>query len=449
VFAARNLEALRRTFAGDLLTNDSDGYAEARRSFNAMVDRRPAVIAQCDDSSDVALAIAFAREQQLPISVRGGGHSVAGYGLVDRGVVIDLRRMRRVRIDARSRTARAQGGCIWSDLDPAGFAHGLAVVGGVYGDTGIGGLTLGGGIGFLMGTQGLTCDNLVGAEIVTAEGGIREVSDGDDPELLWALRGGGGNFGVVTRFDYRLHEVGEMFGGEVVVPLDDGEVLARYAQVQSGAPDELLVMAFLRRMHDGTAAVLFQVAWQGDPADGEPLLSEILHDAPRLEIDLSPLTYLDVQAINTLLPFTLRHYWKSAFVPDLTPDVAEAILQGARRCEPGTDSGILIEPIHGEARRYGHDHAAFGEREARFHVTALGIWPDEANDNDRIAWVRGVHASIAATGADGTYVNYSSPDETAARARIAYPPLLYDRLRTVKRRLDPDNVFRSNVNIAP
>jgi FAD/FMN-containing dehydrogenase len=414
-----------------------------------MIDRRPALIAQCRGAGDVAMALAFARNHQLPVAVRGGGHSVAGYGLVDAGMVIDLRRMRDVVIDEPSRTGHAAGGCIWSDLDSAALAHGLAVVGGVYGDTGIGGLTLGGGIGFLMGTQGLTCDNLVGAELVTADGRTLEVAEGDDPELLWALRGGGGNFGVVTRFDYRLHEVGEMYGGEVVAPLDDGAVLARYAQVQSAAPDELLVMAFAGRVDDGTPVALFQVAWQGEPAPGEQLLRQIVGESQRLRDDLKVRTYAGIQAISALLPFTLRHYWKSAFVPDLTPAVIEAVVHGARRCEPGMDSGVLIEPLHGQARRYGHDHAAFGEREARFHVTAVGIWADGSRDEEGIAWVRGVHAAITATGADGTYVNYSSPDETADRARIAYPPAVYDRLLVVKRRLDPDNVFRSNVNIAP
>ena len=443
------LASLQRDLVGDVMVPSDAGYDDARRSFNAMIDRRPALIVRCADASDVSRTIGFAREQDLPLGVRGGGHSVAGYGLVDGGLTIDLSRMRAVDVDAGSGTAWADGGCTWRDLDGALFEDGLALVGGVYGDTGIGGLTLGGGIGFLMGTQGLTCDNLIGAELVTASGDVVEVSEDGDAELLWALRGGGGNFGVVTRFRFRLSEVAPMFGGSLCVSLKDGSVLERYAAVQSAAPDGFIAMAAPGRLEDGAAAVVLQVAWQGEPAAGDALVRRIVGDAVALEGSLGPKTYLEIQAINELLPFTLRHYWKSAFVPELSPAAIDAVFESTRGCEPGMLAGMLIEPLHGQARRYGPDHAAWAEREARFHVTALGMWEDPADDERQIGWTRGAAAAVAATGTRGTYVNYSSPDETASRARIAYPPAIYERLVTVKRRLDPDNVFRSNVNIVP
>jgi FAD/FMN-containing dehydrogenase len=445
---ASGIEQLRQVVASPVVLPDDDGWDDARRSFNAMIDRQPVGIVQPETAADVAASIRFARARDLPIGVRGGGHSVAGHGLVDDGLVIDLRRMRGVDVDPFKRRATAAGGATWLDVDTASQAHGLAVTGGTFVDTGIGGLTLGGGFGFLMGTCGLTCDNLVGAQLATADGRLIDVSPETDAELLWALRGGGGNFGIVTRFDYRLHQVGRMFGGEVVVPLDDGAVLRRYAEAQVWAPDGLVVMCVAANSLEFGPAVSLQFAWLGTPEKGEELADSIFADAEILAGSLGTTTYAEIQALSGIMPFTLRHYWKSAFVADLSAPVVDEIVELVRSRPTGLSS-VLIEPIHGQARRFGFDHSPFPERNSRFHVSGLGIWEDPRRDDGEISWVRYLNQRMRALGVGGTYVNYTAPDEPPDRARSVYPPAVYDRLRRIKRRLDPANVFSSNINIPP
>ena len=442
------IDDLRQRIAGPVFEPGDAGYDDARRSFNAMIDRRPAAVAQPETPAEVASAVRFARERSLAIGVRGGGHSVAGHGLIDDGLVIDLRRMRGVHVDAPRRRASAQGGATWEELDTATQANGLAVTGGTFVDTGIAGLTLGGGFGFLMGLCGLTCDNLVGAQLVTADGRTIEVATDTDAELLWALRGGGGNFGIATRLDYRLHEVGQMFGGEVVVALEDGAVLRRYAEAQVWAPDGLVVTCFVKNSVEFGPAVWLQFAWLGTHAKGVELAESILGDAEVLAGTLGRATYAEIQALSGILPFTFRHYWKSAFVSDLSAPVVDEIAELVKG-RPAGLSGVLIEPIHGQARRYGFEHSPFPERKARFHVSGLGIWEDARRDDGEISWVRYLHQRMRALGVAGTYVNYTAPDEPADRARSAYPVPVYNRLRRIKRRVDPDNVFTSNVNIPP
>jgi FAD/FMN-containing dehydrogenase len=442
------IDELRRGFGGTILQPQDPGYDEARQSFNAMIDRRPAVIAQVSDAAEAAKAVKFARSHDLPLAVRGGGHSVAGHGLVDDGLVVDLRRLRSVAVDPIRRRASAGGGALWEDFDPATQAHGLAVTGGTFVDTGIGGLTLGGGVGFLMGLCGLTCDNLIGAQLVTASGTLIEVSAETDAELLWALRGGGGNFGIATRLDYRLHEVGRMFGGEVVVPLDDGAILRRYAEAQVWAPDGLVAMIYAANNPELGEAVSIQLAWLGTPATGQDLAAAILGNSPILSGSFGSMSYAEIQGLAGVLPFTYRHYWKSAFVSDLSAPVVDEIVELIRQ-RPAGMSGVLIEPIHGQARRYGFEHSCFPQRQAHFHVSGLGIWENPEDDAAETRWVRYLNGRMRALGVGGTYVNYVAPDEPADRARSAYPAPVYERLRQIKRRVDPDNVFRANVNIPP
>ena len=442
------IDELRRGFTGEIFEPESRGYDDARRSFNAMIDRRPAVIAMPSDVTEVARAVAFGREHDLAIGVRGGGHSVAGHGLVDDGLVIDLRRMRRVAVDPMRRRASAGGGATWEDFDTATQAHGLAVTGGTFVDTGIAGLTLGGGIGFLMGLCGLTCDNLIGAQLVTADAKVIEVNAESDAELLWALRGGGGNFGIATRLDYRVHEVGPMYGGEVVVALGDGSVLRRYAEAQVWAPDGLVAMCYVANSVDLGDAVSIQLAWLGTPQAGEELGKAILGDASVLAGSFGPATYAEIQGIAGILPPTFRHYWKSAFVSDLSAPIVDEVVELVKQRSAGL-SGILIEPIHGQARRYGFEHSCFPQRVAHFHVSGLGIWDRPEDDDMEIQWVRWLAGRMKALGVGGTYVNYTSPDEPPDRARSAYPGPVFNRLRQIKRRIDPSNVFDSNVNIPP
>lgn len=433
---------------GQVVLPEDPGYDDARLTFNGLVDRRPAAIVRPTDATGVAQVLRVARDARRPIGVRGGGHSVAGHAIVDGGVVIDLRAMRMVEVDPVRGVVHAGGGALWSDVDAPALAHGLAVPGGVFGDTGIGGLTLGGGIGFLMGIAGFTCDNLVGAQLVTADGTIQEVDAERDPDVLWALRGGGGNFGVVTRFDLALHPVGTFYAGRIQVPMDGGAVLRRCAAIQDAAPDELMLFVETFR-EDGTGRAMagFQVAWMGDAATGAGYVRDLVADDPVTLDELRPMTYVEVQAINELMPFGIRHYWKSTFMPELDDAVIEAVVE-ATRTAPAM-SGVLVEPIHGLARRLPLSSAAFPQRTARWHVSALGVWQEPAADEVTIAWTRASAAAFAAHSAGGTYVNYITPDEPLDRARTAYPAETLARLRQVKTRVDPDNVFRSNVNIRP
>jgi FAD/FMN-containing dehydrogenase len=450
---ASGLARLDRAIDGRVIRPDAPDYDDARRTFNGMIDRRPAAIVRCATDADVVATIGAARDGGLPLGVRGGGHSVAGSAIVEGGLVADLSPMRTVEIDADGRVAHVGGGTQWQDLDAPALRHGLAVPGGVYGDTGVGGLTLGGGIGFLMGIGGLSCDNLVGARVVTADGRIVEASE--DPDLLWALRGGGGNFGAVTRLDLTLHPVGPMYGGAVTVPLGDGAILRRYSARMRDAPDELLPM-MVTGFDDGEAVLQMQFAYVGDRAIGERYAIEILGDAQAVRADLRSCTYLDIQSINAIEPFGARHYWSSTFVTDLDDELIDLLVAVAPTI-PTPESGFLIEPVHGAARRRGSEHAAFANRSARFHVTAIGTWHGSSFDDDGVGWSRAMTAQTIRWSSGGLYVNYAMPGEVvstrptdrAERARAAYPPEVFARLQAVKRRYDPDNLFRGNLNIPP
>jgi FAD/FMN-containing dehydrogenase len=433
---------------GRILRPGDPDYDDHRQSFNGMLDRRPAAIALVESVDDVVEALAMGRDQHLPIGVRGGGHSVAGHGIVAGGLVIDLRRMRRVEVDPTTRVARVQGGATWEDFDTAAQAHGLAVTGGTFVDTGVGGLSLGGGIGFLLGSHGLTCDNIVGAQLVTADGAIREVDAATDSDLLWALRGGGGNFGVVTRFDFAVHPVTTIWGDSVMLELGDGAVYRRLAEVMADAPDEFMAISYVANRPEFGLSIRLHIASLAEEATARALYDRILEVGHVLQADFRQLTYAEVQLFAGTLPFGMRHYWKSAFVPDLTDAVVHELVDLIRQ-RPPDNTGFLLEPIHGQARRYGFDHAAFPQRAALWHMSALGIWEEPADDERAIAWVREAHRRVTALGTTGTYMNYIGTDEPLDRALSTWPPEVLARLRAVKRRVDPNNVFRSNLNIAP
>jgi FAD/FMN-containing dehydrogenase len=452
------LDALRATGA-DLLQPGDPGYDDARRSFNGTIDHRPAALVRCRSVEDVVAAVRAARDSGLSIAVRGGGHGVAGHCVAEGSLVVDLREMRSVSVDPTARVARAGGGCQWEDVDRAAFAHGLAVTGGTFWDTGIGGLTLGGGLGFLMGTAGLTCDNLVGATVVTATGDTVRAGEDGDPELLWALRGGGGNFGVVTEFTYRLHPVGPFTMGRVLVPLepDGATVLALAAELAASGPDELVMFvigpsgldAEGNELEPGSVryVVRLDLMFQGAAEDLEPLVAPF-RALSAATVVLTPGTYLDVQA-GPLLPFGLRNYWKGHFVRALDGPTIEAALE-AMTTVPGPFSILLMEAITGQARREPQGGAAFGQRAATWNVSALGIWEDPAADDAHIGWVRRFVDRIRPGSLTGAgYGNYSSADESAERIRAAYGDDRFARLQRIKARYDPENVFRFNHNIPP
>jgi FAD/FMN-containing dehydrogenase len=454
----RDLEGI----TGSVLMPGDAAYDEARQTFNGTIDKRPAVIVQCRSTIDVVAAVRSARAHGLPIAVRGGGHSVAGHAVADGALVVDLRQMRRVEVDPERRIARAQGGAQWLDIDTATTAHGLATVGGTFVDTGIAGLTLTGGIGYLMGTHGLTCDTLVGAEVVTADGSVVDAGADGDPELLWALRGGGGNFGVVTEFDYALQPLSELHLARITVSLAEaGRALEAVAAFTKIMPDELNVIA----SGPGLAAppdrepdpaldppiFIFVFTYQGSAGDAEAALEPLrsLRQVPGVEGGFVPVTYAELQSRTGILPFGLRHYWKGHFIRDLDQTAIDAILAASSRVPRG-HSFILLEAISGRARQEPAGGAAFGQRGARWNASALGIWEDPAQDAENIAWVRETVDALRPSSYTGAgYGNYAQADEPAERVKAAFGPERWARLVEVKRRYDPDNIFRFNHNIPP
>ena len=446
-------------FSGPLLRPTDEAYETARRTFNAMIDRRPVLIAQCRTTDDVVVAVRAARAGGTPVAVRGGGHSVAGHAVADGALVVDLREMRRVVVDPERRIARAQGGALWEDLDAATTRHGLATTGGTFVDTGIGGLTLTGGIGFLMGTSGFTCDTLIGAEVVLADGSVVRAGADGDPELLWALRGGGGNFGVVTEFEYACQPVGTVQLGRFAAPIGHARAaLAVAAELARVMPDELNLF-LAGPSYDvpddvepdparDPLVLNLGLAYQGSTTEAEAAAA-MLRSIPGLAGSFRPVTYAELQARNGILPFGLRHYWKGHFVRDLDEAAIEAVAAAIEEVPEG-HSFMLLEAITGRARVEPEGGAAFGQREARWNVSALGIWEEPERDAANIAWVRRTADALRPSSFSGAgYGNYGSADEPAERIRASFGPERYARLVAAKRRYDPDNVFRFNQNIPP
>ena len=447
---------LRGTIAGEVIVPADSGYDEARSTFNATIDRRPYAIVRPRTTADVVAAVRWARDTDLPIAVRGGGHSVAGHAVADAALVIDLRLMRKVVVDPARKQVRVQGGALWEDVDRATIPHGLATPGGTFGDTGVGGLTLGGGIGVLLGTAGLTCDNLIRAEIVTANGSVVIAGADGDLELLWGLRGGGGNFGIVTEFEFALHPVGPLYAGYLSIPLDAAhEALRAATALANDAPRELTIFGGgpSTDAHDGSEAgaspalLNLGVTYQGTPDQAEPILRP-LRALPVVHESLAPMTYLEVQAMSGILPFGLRHYWKGHFVRELDDGVIDSVVAAMGRA--AAPSFVLLEALTGAAREEPVDGAAFGQRAARWNVSGLAIWEDQAEDERQIGWVRNVADGLRPASLSGAgYGNYAPVDETPARVRAAFGAERFDRLRRLKASYDPDNVFRFNLNVPP
>jgi FAD/FMN-containing dehydrogenase len=441
--------AAARGFSGEFLTDDHPAYDEARATFNALVDRHPLAIARCRTSADVVVALAIAAEHGLPVSVRGGGHNVAGHAVCDGGVVVELSGMDAVEVDPDARIARAGGGATWRTFDAATQAYGLATPGGTFGTTGVGGLTLGGGIGFLIGRHGLTCDSLVGAEIVTVDGSVVEASEREHAELFWAIRGGGGNFGVVTRLDFRLHPVDEVLGGVLLWPIGAAsEPMRVFRDVALAAPDDFSTQAVLGHSTETAGQCLFGVIVCSTGPEEEPELLRRLRGVGGLAVDeVRRRPYLELQSLLDI-PFGLRHYWKGHFVREL-PD---ALLDGLEQAiDPDVRSGsILIEAIHGAAARVPREATPVGFRDAAFNISALGIWDDPATDDVQVEWARETAALAAPYSLQGGgYLNYMQADEPAERVRAAFGAAAFERLQTVKLQYDPGNVLRLNQNIPP
>jgi FAD/FMN-containing dehydrogenase len=444
-----DLRELRRSLAGAVITPDDAEYDAARRCFNALVDRRPAVIARCTGSADVATALDFARSHQLDVAVRGGGHNPAGHCVCDGGLVIDLSLLRAVEVDASEGVARAGGGATWLDFDVAAQAFRLATPGGVVGSTGVTGLTLGGGIGHLTAQYGLSCDNLVAAEVVTPAGEVVHAGPEGSTDLLWGLRGGGGNFGVATRLEFRLHPVESVVGGPLTFGADGvRDALRRFRDVTAGAPRDLSCSVELTVDDSLRPALLVAPCYTGSNGDTEELRA--LRSGPGLVSDgLRKQSFLDQQRLFDAPYGENRHYWKGHFIRELADElIDELVARVVGFGRPPTH--VLIESLHGAAQDLDGEFGAVGFRRAAFNVSAMAVWRDSTLDAEHIEWARETAAALEPWSLSGAgYVNYMQADEPIERVRAAFGPEAFGRLQALKRQYDPRNVLRRNQNIPP
>jgi FAD/FMN-containing dehydrogenase len=433
---------------GTVIRRGDANYDEARRVWNGMIDRSPAVIVRCTSTADVVAAVNFARDRGLVLSVRGGGHNVGGFAVCDDGLVIDLSPMRAVTVDPARRVATAQGGALWRDFDAATHAHGLATTGGLISSTGVGGLTLGGGLGWLMRSYGLACDNVLAVEIVTADGTVRRASATENAELFWGVRGGGGNFGVVTTFEYRLHPVSTMYGGMLVYPFARaGEVLRRYRDLAASAPDELTIFAGLMTSPDGMPITAVLVGYNGSVRAGEAAIKP-LRDLGPVADQVGAIPYPALQSmLDEGFPSGLHVYWRSDFLSAL-PDEAIDALSEQFASVTSPLSALLLEQFGGAVARVPAADSAFAQRDALFNLAVIARWADPATASSHVEWARRSSEAMRPFTSGGVYVNYLG-DEGEDRVRAAYGDAKHARLVALKRQYDPANLFRMNQNIKP
>jgi FAD/FMN-containing dehydrogenase len=436
---------------GAVLGPEDAGYDDARAVHNGLVDRRPALIVRCRSTADVVAALGLARRAGLDVSIRGGGHNVAGRAVSEGGVMIDLAEMKGVSVDPARATVRAEGGVTWAELNAAAGEHGLAVTGGAISTTGIAGLTLGGGLGWLMAKYGLAADNLIAVELVTADGEVLEVDADSHPDLFWALRGGGGNFGVATSLTYRLHPLANVVGGLIAHPGDAAPQLLRfYRDAVAGIPDDLAVFAGLVHAPDGSGAKLaaLVVCHAGDPEQAERDLEPFKTWGSPLVVEVGPMPY---PVMNTILdaafPTGALNYWLSSFTSELSDDVIDVAVERFSTI-PSPMSSILFEHFHGAVTRVGATDTPVPHREPGWNVVLPSVWVDPAATDENIAWTRETFAALQPHVGTGRWMNYLGDDQPEDAVRAAYGPN-YDRLREVKRTYDPENVFHLNQNIAP
>ena len=443
-----SISALSQQFSGEIVTASDEGYDLARRVWNAMIDQRPRLVARPRNASDVAAAVNFARDERLPLAIRGGAHSVAGMGTCDGGVVIDFSSMKNVVVDPEKRTARAEPGAKWTDFDKATQAHGLATTGGTVGDTGIAGLTLGGGFGWLEGTCGMTIDNLLAADVVLADGRLVRASSGENSDLFWALRGGGGNFGVVTAFEYRLHAISQIVGGMVVHPYSAArDVLKFYGTFLETAPDPLTVAAANLTGPDGHKVCAIVCTYAGPVEEGLKAVRPIKEfGSPVVDI-VGPMPYLGQQSLlEQGMPPNMRNYWKAEFIDRLTDGFIDTWAD-AYSGAASPMSFQLLFPIHGAAAKVAPDATAFPCR-GGLHVGIYGLWKPGEPDEPNVTWVRNTWERIQPFAAGGLYVNEIGEDDGRDRVKQAYG-INYARLAAIKKKYDPTNLFRLNANIEP
>jgi FAD/FMN-containing dehydrogenase len=452
-----DIEEFRLSLRGELIGPSDEGYEEARKVFNGMIDRHPRLIARCTDVADVIASVNFARDSGLTLAVRGGSHNVTGFGTVDDGLVIDLSPMKGIWVDAEHRTVLAQGGCTWGDLDHATHPFGLHAPGGVISTTGIAGLTLGGGVGHLTRKCGLSCDNLISVDMVTADGRCITASAEENQDLYWAVRGGGGNFGVVTSFRFNLHPVSTVFAGPVLYSLDQArDVMRFYREFMDKAPDDLnaffayLIVPpgppFPEHLHNKTVCGVV-VCYAGPMEKAEEVTRPLREFGPPLLDGVGPMPFPALQgAFDPLLPPGLQNYWKADFFDDLNDESIEGHLKYGPQI-PTVNSAVHLYPVSGAAGRVGKNDSAWSYREARYSLVIAAVYPDPADTEKNVQWVRDYWEALHPHSAGGAYVNFMM-DEGSERIAASYRDN-YQRLVEVKKKYDPANLFRMNQNISP
>jgi len=453
------VQTLKASFRGQLIGPDDDGYDTARRVWNGLIDRRPTLIARCAGVADVLDAVRFARANDLVVAVRGGGHNIGGFATSDGGIVIDLSPMNGIRVDPRARTVRAGGGTTWGALDHETQAFGLATTGGFVSTTGIGGLTLGGGYGWLGRSFGLACDNLTSADVVTADGQMLTASKDENEDLFWGLRGGGGNFGIATSLQYRLHPVGPtVFGGAVFYPIGQARDFLRFYRGWTPTlPNELSTAAalliappapFVPEELVGKPVVGMALCYSRPVEDGEQAIAGLRAFGPAA-IDLAgPIPYTAQQALfDGFFPHGILAYWKSEHLAELTDGAIEAFLESFAR-SPVPASQFFIEQLEGAVAQSGREDTAYSHRDTRYRVLVVGLWTDPADTDAGVAWAREFQTALQAFSTGGVYVNYLG-EEGEDRVKAAYEPETYARLAALKAKYDPTNFFRLNQNIKP
>jgi len=437
-------------FSGQLLTSGDAGYDEARKVYNGLIDKHPMLIARCHGVADVVDAVKLARSLNLEVAIRGGGHNVAGRATIEGGLMIDLMPMKGIHVDPQARTARAQAGVTWAELNRETQLHGLAVTGGVVSSTGIAGLTLGGGLGWLMGKYGLALDNLRSVELVTSEGEVLRASEDEHPDLFWAVRGGGGNFGIATSFEYQLHAVGPIItGGLVLHPFDRArDVLRFFRETTASLPDEMSVFGGFIHSPDGAKLAAMLACHSGSLEDGEKAVRPLKEFGSPVMDGIGPMPY---SALNSMLdagyPKGALNYWKSSFLRELSDDAIDALIECFSAC-PTPMGQMLLEHFHGAAARVPVSETAFPHRADGYNLLILTQWLQPGDTDRCISWTRSSYSRLEPFVGAGRYVNYLGDDEPGDPAFAAYGPN-YKRLQEIKTKYDPTNFFHMNQNIKP
>ena len=453
----KTIADLKSQVRGDVITPSDERYDGARKVYNAMIDKRPAAVIRCADVADVIAAVKTASAGGLAVAIRGGGHSVPGFGTADDALVVDLGRMKGARVDPTSKTVWAEGGCTWGDFNHATYAFGMATTGGIISTTGIAGLTLGGGFGYLTRGVGLSIDNLVSADIVLADGSFVNASEKHNSDLLWALRGGGGNFGVVTSFQYRLHEVKDIVGGVMFFEVEDApKVLRAYNKYITDAPRQLGAffawqiappLPFIPKERHGDTFCAMVMCWSGQPDQANKAFLPFREAAHVVAEFVGPMPYPALNSMfDGLVPPGLQHYWKAVFVRDLTDGAIEAHMKFGPKV-PVVNSTTHIYPINGAVHDVAPEATAFGHRDAKYATVIAGMWPDPAQNEANIRWVKDYYAALAPHSERGGYINFAADDDmNRVGANFGRN---FDQLRKLKAKYDPSNLFRVNQNIMP